>query len=220
MEVKGLEIPMHEPRGKKGVGLAYAVSARGACHEQAFHDTDTEAENAAPEIGITKGLNRHDTSKDKVDMVKKSQDWVAVTNSLCLCTAPAWVGFEYTKPSFLVEALNAITGMNFTVNELMTVGERMNNLCRCFNVREGITRKDDYLPRRFMEEPLPDGPSRGQRITNEELQKMLDDYYELRGWSKSTGIPEKRKLLELGLERAAKAIEKQLQESDKSNAKH
>ena len=210
MEVKGLEIPMHEPRGKKGVGLAYAVSARGACHEQAFHDTDTEAENAAPEIGITKGLNRHDTSRDKVDMVKKSQDWVAVTNSLCLCTAPAWVGFEYTKPSFLVEALNAVTGMNFTVNELMTVGERMNNLCRCFNVREGITRKDDYLPRRFMEEPLPDGPSRGQRLTSEELQKMLDDYYEIRGWNKSTGIPEKRKLLELGLERAAKAIEKHL----------
>jgi aldehyde:ferredoxin oxidoreductase len=209
MEVKGLEIPMHEPRGKKGVGLAYAVSARGACHEQAFHDTDTEIENAAPEIGITKGLNRHDTSRDKVDMVKKSQDWVAVTNSLCLCTAPAWVGFEYTKPSFLVEALNAVTGMNFTVNELMTIGERMNNLCRCFNVREGITRKDDYLPRRFMEEPLPDGPSRGQRLTTEELGKMLDDYYELRGWSKA-GIPEKGKLLELGLERAAKAIEKNL----------
>lgn len=209
MEVKGLEIPMHEPRGKKGVGLAYAVSARGACHMQTFHDTDLEAENVAPEIGIAGGLNRHDTSRDKVDMIKKSQDWVAITNSLCLCTAPAWVGFEYTKPSFLVEALNAVTGMNFTVNELMTIGERMNNLCRCFNVREGITRKDDYLPRRFMEEPLPDGPSRGQRITNEELQKMLDDYYELRGWNKSTGIPDKGKLLELGLERAAKAIEKQ-----------
>jgi aldehyde:ferredoxin oxidoreductase len=211
MEVKGLEVPMHEPRGKKGVGLAYAISARGACHMQAFHDTDTEAENVAPEIGISKGLNRHDTSKDKVDMVKKSQDWVAVTNSLLLCTAPAWVGFDYTKPTFLVETLNAITGMNFTVNELMTIGERMNNLCRCFNVREGTTRKDDYLPPRFTEEPLPDGPSKGQRITNEELQKMLDNYYELRGWNKNTGIPKREKLIELGLEHAAKAIEKHLQ---------
>lgn len=211
MEVKGLEVPMHEPRGKKGVGLAYAISARGACHMQAFHDTDTEAENVAPEIGISKGLNRHDTSKDKVDMVKKSQDWVAVTNSLLLCTAPAWVGFDYTKPTFLVETLNAITGMNFTVNELMTIGERMNNLCRCFNVREGTTRKDDYLPPRFTEEPLPDGPSKGQRITNEELQKMLDNYYELRGWNKNTGIPNREKLIELGLEHAAKAIEKHLQ---------
>jgi aldehyde:ferredoxin oxidoreductase len=211
MEVKGLEVPMHEPRGKKGVGLAYAISARGACHMQAFHDTDTEAENVAPEIGISKGLNRHDTSKDKVDMVKKSQDWVAVTNSLLLCTAPAWVGFDYSKPTFLVETLNAITGMNFTVNELMTIGERMNNLCRCFNVREGTTRKDDYLPPRFTEEPLPDGPSKGQRITNEELQKMLDNYYELRGWNKNTGIPKREKLIELGLEHAAKAIEKHLQ---------
>jgi aldehyde:ferredoxin oxidoreductase len=211
MEVKGLEVPMHEPRGKKGVGLAYAISARGACHMQAFHDTDTEAENVAPEIGISKGLNRHDTSKDKVDMVKKSQDWVAVTNSLLLCTAPAWVGFDYTKPTFLVETLNAITGMNFTVNELMTIGERMNNLCRCFNVREGTTRKDDYLPPRFTEENLPDGPSKGQRITNEELQKMLDNYYELRGWNKNTGIPKREKLIELGLEHAAKAIEKHLQ---------
>jgi aldehyde:ferredoxin oxidoreductase len=139
-------------------------------------------------------------------MVKKSQDWVAVTNSLCFCTAPAWVGFEYTKPSFLVEALNAISGMNFTVSELMTIGERMNNLCRCFNVREGITRKDDYLPRRFLDEELPDGPSRGQRITDEELQHMLDDYYELRGWNKSTGIPTKGKLLELGLKRAAETL--------------
>ena len=206
MEVKGLEIPMHEPRGKKGVGLAYAISNRGACHEQAFHDTDTESDNAAPEIGITKGLNRHDTSRDKVDMVKKSQDWVAVTNSLCLCTAPAWIGFEYTKPSFLVETLNAITGMNFTVNELMTIGERMNNLCRCFNIREGMTRKDDYLPRRFLDEELPDGPSRGQRLTSEELQRMLDDYYELRGWDKSTGVPTKEKLLELGLKKPAETL--------------
>jgi aldehyde:ferredoxin oxidoreductase len=90
----------------------------------------------------------------------------------------------------------------------MTIGERMNNLCRCFNVREGITRKDDYLPRRFMEEPLPDGPSRGQRITNEELQRMLDDYYDLRGWNRNTGIPSNEKLSELGLEKAAKTLGK------------
>lgn len=210
MEVKGLEVPMHEPRGKKGVGLSYATSVRGACHMQSFHDTDVEAENMAPEIGISKALNRHDTSRDKVDMVKRSQDWVAVTNSLLLCTAPAWVGFNYTKPTFQAEALNAITGLNFTVDELMIVGERMNNLCRCFNAREGITRKDDYLPPRFTEEPLPDGPSKGQRLSKEELQNMLDNYYDLRGWNKKTGLPTREKLIELGLEHAAKDLEKHL----------
>jgi aldehyde:ferredoxin oxidoreductase len=208
MEVKGLEVPMHEPRGKKGVGLAYAISGRGACHEQAFHDTDTEADNVAPEIGIAKGLNRHDTSRLKADMVKRSQDWVAVTNSALQCTAPAWVGYEYTKPTFLVEALNSVTGLNFSVDELMIIGERMNNLCRCFNVREGISRKDDYLPRRFIEEPLPDGPSQGQRITNEELQNMLDNYYELRGWNRM-GIPKRKKLEDLGLQKAAEEIHAQ-----------
>jgi aldehyde:ferredoxin oxidoreductase len=207
MEIKGLEVPMHEPRAKKGVGLSYATSVRGACHMQSFHDTDLEADNAAPEIGISKGLNRHDTSRDKVDMIKRSQDWVAVTNSLLLCTAPAWVGFNYTKPTFLTETLNSVTGLNFTVNDLMMIGERANNLCRCFNVREGNTRKDDYLPWRFMNEPLPDGPSRGQCISKKEFENMLDNYYELRGWNKKTGIPEAKKLRELGLDQAAKAIE-------------
>ena len=207
MEIKGLEVPMHEPRAKKGLGLSYATSVRGACHMQSFHDTDYEADGAAPEIGISKGLNRHDTSRSKVDAVKRSQDWVAVTNSLLLCTAPAWVGYNYTKPTFLVETLNAVTGLNFTVDDLMTIGERTNNLCRCFNVREGMSRKDDYLPRRFMEDPLPDGPSMGQRIPKEELESMLDNYYELRGWDKKTGIPKPEKLKALGLEKAAKELE-------------
>lgn len=199
MEVKGMEVPMHEPRAKKGLGLSYATSIRGACHMQSFHDTDFEAGNTAPEIGISKALDRHDTSRDKVEMIKRSQDWVSVTNCLLLCTAPAWVGFNYTRPAFLTEALNAITGWNLTATELMTIGERANNLCRCFDAREGIGRKDDYLPPRFTEEPLPDGPSKGHRIPKEELERMLNDYYELRGWDKKTGNPTKEKLKELDL---------------------
>lgn len=200
MHVKGLEVPLHEPRAKKGLGLSYATSSRGACHMQAFHDPDVERDDVAPEIGISKALNRHDTSFSKVDMIKRSQDWVAVTNCLLLCTSPAWVGFNYTRPIFLCEALNATTGLHFTVDELMVIGERANNLCRCFNAREGMTRKDDYLPPRFVEESLPDGPSQGQRISQKELEEMLDNYYELRGWDKQRGNPTKEKLEELGLE--------------------
>lgn len=200
MEIKGLEVPMHEPRVKKGLGLSYATSIRGACHMQAFHDPSFEQENIAPEIGISKALNRHDTSRKKVKAIKLSQDWVAVTNSLLLCTSPAWVGFNYTRPAFIIEALNAITGWKFKPSDLMVVGERINNLCRCFNSREGISRKDDYLPPRFTEDPLPDGPSKGQRISKKELENMLNEYYELRGWDKETGKPTKQKLKELDLE--------------------
>ena len=199
MEVKGLEIPMHEPRAKKGLGLSYATSVRGGCHMQAFHDTELEVANAAPDIGISKPLDRHDTSKEKVDIIKRAQDWVAVTNSLLLCTSPGWTGFNYTRPAFLTEALNVITGWNMKVEDLMTVGERMNNLCRCFNAREGITRRDDYLPPRFTEDTLPDGPSKGQRIPKEELEEMLDNYYDLRGWDKKTGLPTREKLNQLDL---------------------
>ncbi len=199
VEVKGLEIPMHEPRAKKGLGLAYATSPRGGCHMQAFHDPEFEAPNLAPEIGITLGLDRHDTSRNKVDIIRRSQDWVAITNSLLLCTSPGWSGYNYTKPTFLTNAFDVVTGWDLTVDDLMHAGERITNLCRCFNAREGVTRKDDTLPPRFTEDSLPDGPSKGQRITNEELQSMLDNYYDLRGWDKTTGNPTSAKLRELGL---------------------
>jgi aldehyde:ferredoxin oxidoreductase len=200
VEVKGMEIPMHEPRAKKGMGLSYATSSRGGCHMQSFHDTDIEGPNASPEIGISKPIDRHDTTRNKVDIIKRSQDWVAVTNSLLLCTSPGWVGFNYVKPSFNTEALNAITGWDMKVEDLLLAGERMNNLCRCFNAREGLTREDDYLPPRFTEDPLPDGPSKGQRLTNEQLDDMLDNYYDLRGWDMRTGNPTETKLRQLGLE--------------------
>lgn len=199
VEVKGLEIPMHEPRAKKGLGLSYATSPRGGCHMQAFHDPEFEAPNLAPEIGITLGLDRHDTSRNKVDIIRRSQDWVAITNSLLLCTSPGWSGYNYTKPTFLTNAFDVVTGWDLTVDDLMRAGERITNLCRCFNAREGVTRKDDTLPPRFTEDSLPDGPSKGQRITNEELQSMLDNYYDLRGWDKTTGNPTSAKLRELGL---------------------
>jgi len=198
IEVKGMEIPMHEPRGKKGLGLIYAVSNRGGCHVQSMHDPDLEAPNMAPEIGITTPMNRLDTSREKVLAMKKTQDFVAITNSLVLCECIYWFGGVNYKPADLVELLNAVTGWDYTVEELMTTGERINTLCRAFNIREGITRKDDYLPRRFME-PLKGGPTDGQLITKEELSSMLDNYYDVCGWDIKTGIPTKAKLDQLGL---------------------
>ncbi|MCD6529679.1 aldehyde ferredoxin oxidoreductase family protein [Candidatus Bathyarchaeota archaeon] len=198
VEVKGLEVPMHEPRGKKGLGLMYAVSNRGACHIQSMHDTDLESPNMAPEISISAPLSRLDTSKAKVLAMKKTQDYIAVINSLVICECIYWFGGVHYRPSELVELINAVTGWDYTVEEFMTTGERINTLCRAFNVREGITRKDDRLPPRFME-PLRGGPTDGQAITREEFERMLNDYYEICGWDVETGIPTNEKLRELGL---------------------
>lgn len=198
VEIKGLEIPMHEPRGKKGLGLIYAVSNRGGCHQQSMHDPDLESPNSAPEIGITNPLLRLDTSREKVIAMKKTQDYIALTNSLVICECIYWFGAVHYRPIDLVDLLKAVTGWDYTVKEYMRTGERINTLCRAFNVREGITKKDDYLPPRFFE-PLIDGPTEGQIFTIEELKTMLNCYYEICGWDINTGIPKKEKLDALGL---------------------
>lgn len=199
VEVKGLEIPMHEPRGKKGLGVMYAVSNRGGCHMQSMHDPDIESPNMAPEVNISKPLHRLDTSKEKVLALKKTADWTAMINSTGLCSNIYWFGSIFYRPIHQIEILNAVTGWDFTVEAYMQTGERINTYCRAFNVREGITRKDDTLPKRFME-PLIDGPTDGQLISKDELNSMLDNYYDICGWDKETGIPTKKRLGKLGLD--------------------
>jgi len=198
VEIKGLEIPMHEPRGKKGLAVMYATSARGGCHMQSMHDPDIESPNMAPEIGMMKALNRFDTSRDKVLYLKKTGDWTAMINSIGLCSNIYWFGAVYYKPSQLTEILNAVTGWGYTVEDFMITGERINTMCRMFNVREGLTKTEDSLPPRFSE-PLKGGPTNGQFVSHEEIESMLRDYYEICGWDPDTGIPTKSRLNELGL---------------------
>jgi len=99
--------------------------------------------------------------------------------------------------------LEAVTGLIFTPDEIQKVGERLNNLAKVFNIREGFTRTDDTFPERLMTEPLKDGASKGQVITKDDLKKMLDEYYTERGWDTQTGVPTRAKLEELGLSTAA-----------------
>jgi len=98
-----------------------------------------------------------------------------------------------------VQMLNAATGMKMSVEEFVKVGERIWNLARMFNIREGFTRKDDTLPKRILTEPLPSGIAKGQKLTRAQLNQMLDEYYKLRGWDIQTGTPSKEKLRELEL---------------------
>jgi len=122
-----------------------------------------------------------------------------------ICECIYWFGVVHYRPIELVELLNAVTGWDYTVEDLMTTGERINTLCRAFNVREGITRKDDHLPPRFME-PLEGGPTKGQLLTNEELNDMLNNYYDICGWDIEKGIPTKEKLKELELSYVIKQL--------------
>jgi len=203
VHVKGLEIPMHEPRGKKGVGLSYATSNRGACHLQSEHDPSFEEENFDPAIGITEKISRYSTERTKVDYVIKAENfYFALSDSLIMCK---FAGVGYKTRQF-IQVIKAVTGWNVGADELMKTGERIFNLCRAFNIREGITRKDDRLPERIAE-PATTGPTRGQALDATTLGLMLDNYYEIRGWDKATGIPTRSRLEELGLKYAADELE-------------
>jgi len=204
VETKGLEIPLHEPRGKKGVGLSYATANRGGVHTECGHDTDFERANVVPELGIVKPVSRF-SWEDKVDIIKKTQDLAAVSNSMILCRFTSFPTYRPTTVTDLVNVVRYVTGWDFTVEEFMRVGERVNNLGRMFNAREGMRRKDDRLPKRFSE-PLLKGTSEGQKIPPDELNRVLDEYYALRGWNKQTGVPTLEKLKELDLGFATKDI--------------
>jgi len=102
--------------------------------------------------------------------------------------------------------MEAVTGLAFTPEEVVQVGERLNNLAKAFNMREGFTRADDTLPERLMTEPLSQGGSKGQVISEADLKVMLDEYYRARGWDPKTGIPKREKLMGLGLDYVAEQL--------------
>ncbi len=201
LHVKGAELPLHEPRGKKGMGLTYATSDRGATHLQVYHDDSFENEaNVAPEIGIDSTLvpqSRTETGPRKVRLVKICEDLVALYNSLVICRFvfyPAGISIKTFMGIF-----KSVTGWDASPMELLKAGERSFNLTRAFNAREGFTRKDDTLPKRVME-PLPEGVLKGEAYPPNVLEGMLDLYYDYRGWDRRRGWPKREKLEELGLE--------------------
>ncbi len=199
LQVKNQSFPVHMPRGKVAQGLSYATSNRGACHTQGMHDTTVEKGNIMPEIGIDerfRGLDRRE-KRLKPELVFLAQNYRAFQDSLIACRFTCW-DYGPLPPSFLARALEAMTGMDWDPASLMQTGERIFNLCRLFNVREGMGRSDDVLPARVAES-LPEGATRGSVITPEQLQAMLEQYYRLRGWD-IYGVPTTEKLEELGLD--------------------
>jgi aldehyde:ferredoxin oxidoreductase len=117
-----------------------------------------------------------------------------------LDTALAEVALENTA-----SLINAASGLDLTPEQVERVGERLNNLARVYNLREGFTREDDLPPRRLMEEAIPGGTSAGEKLAREDVERMLDEYYRARGWDER-GVPTRQKLAELGLAEAAKDL--------------
>jgi len=131
----------------------------------------------------------------------------AIFNSLgvCLMSAGCWLPMG---PTHYAKLYSALTGWETTPQELMITGDKIFNLMKCYNVREGITAEDDTWPKRFFEEPIPDGSFKGSLLDKNQFKRILEEYYGLRGWQKSTSIPTKEKLIELGLDDAAEELER------------
>ena len=122
-----------------------------------------------------------------------------LTDSMILCHLAEAVFGPIKMNQNVVEILNVVTGMELTLDDAEQTAERIWNVIRAFSAREGSRRDDDSLPKRFMTEPIPDGPSKGMLISEETLEKMKDEYYTIRGWDRATGIPTRERLLELDL---------------------
>jgi len=184
MSVKGLEIPAYDPRGFRAMGLAFATSNRGGCHLRAYL--------IGPEaLAAPYAVDRF-TSDGKAALVKLYQDLSAVIDSMGLCIFTIFA----LNPEHYASLLSTVSGEPLEARGLLRMGERIWNLERLFNLREGFTKVDDRLPPRFSQESLPRGHSKGQFV---DLKPLLEEYYSLRGWDEE-GIPTEGKLKELGLE--------------------
>ncbi len=192
MQVKGLEMPAYDVRGAKAHGLNYATSYTGADHNRGYAYQEIFG------IPIPEKVDRTAT-KGKGRLTKWNQDVRSVT---CDCATMCAFLLDMAVPDIAcqntADLVNAASGTSFTSEEIQKIGERLNNVARLFNIGAGFTRKDDTFPKRLMTEPIKAGASKGQIISQKDLDEMLDEYYSERGWDKS-GAPTPDKLKELGL---------------------
>jgi len=205
MQVKGLDLIMADPRGLKGFGLGYAVASRGGDHlrSEPFLELKNDPSIGQKMFGVPEATLRL-ADKGKGKLVSYFEDWNAVIDALEPCKN-IMQNMEILTFERASEVIEVVTGMKLTATQVKEVGTRINTIERAFNVREGIRRKDDYLPRRFIEEELPNGASSGT-VVNMDL--MLNEYYTERGWNKDSGIPLEHTLLKLGLKKISEDMKK------------
>ncbi|MFH1134847.1 MAG: aldehyde ferredoxin oxidoreductase family protein [Pseudomonadota bacterium] len=196
MGSKKLEFPSYDPRGVQGMGLGYATNSRGACHIRGeVHDLSlygVDYWRVSKDRGIV-GATDPLRWDDKPELAMAVQDWFCIIDSCGMCNFMFFLGLDEDNCRALVEAAAGIDMGG--QRGLMLMGERIFNQERLFNLKAGLTCRDDTLPQRMLREPMPDGPSKGMVV---HLDEMLPEYYRLRGWSPD-GVPPQAKLKELGL---------------------
>jgi aldehyde:ferredoxin oxidoreductase len=186
--IKGLEVTGYDLRCLKTAALGFAVSFRGADHNR----------HGAYAFDVKGKVNRLKAEKGRGKMVSDMEDNYAVIDSLIICKFSR--GTYYKGLQEMAKLYNLVTGIEMTAEELKRSGERINTLARLINIKEGLGRKDDSLPWKVMNMPIPDeGPMQGAVVTQKELDLLLDDYYTYRGWTLE-GVPTKAKLKEIGMD--------------------
>lgn len=195
IHVKGQEVPMHDPRLKQGLGVGYAVSPTGAEHMANMHDTSIASERSVAghnALGILEPLEVDDIGIKKIRALVYFTNWRNLLNALLICYFTPW---DYVD---IPEIVRATTGWYTSSWELMKVGERITTMARAFNIREGLTKKDDWLPERFFQ-PHTSGALSETAIKQDEFKNAILTYYKMMGWDED-GIPAKSKLEELELD--------------------
>jgi aldehyde:ferredoxin oxidoreductase len=201
LHIKGVEVTGYDLRCLKTAALGFAVSFRGADHNR----------HGAYAFDVKGKVNRLKAERGRGKMVKDIEDVYTVIDSMIVCKFSR--GTYYKEFEDLAKLYTLVTGFEKTAEDIRIAGERINNLARVFNVREGLGRKDDTLPYKVMHMPVPDeGPSKGAYVSQEELDLLLDDYYEARGWTEE-GIPTVEKLKELGMDDLIPIVEGKIKET-------
>ena len=186
MHVKGLELPGYEPRSLKTMALGLAVSPRGACHNR----------SGAYEADFSGDVDRLQADPGRGAIVAASEDYAAVLDSLIVCKFLRKCFSDFYGEG--AELLSKVTGWDCSGAELERIGERIHNLKKLFNLREGWRAADDWLPERLLSEILPTGVAQGVGLSANELRQMIGGYYRARGWNDNGFIPDE-KLNELGI---------------------
>ena len=202
IEVKGQEFAMHDPRGKAAVGLGFAISEIGADHLVSYHDTmftnpDSISFKGARALGITEALPARDLSSKKAANYFIGENWSSFEKSSGFCYfGPAPRSFIQIED--VLKIVNAATGWELTVTDLLKIGERATNLARIFNLREGFTPRDDRLPERIYM-PSEAGALAGLGIERLEFDRAMHDLYDLKSWDPESGIPARERLSNLDI---------------------
>jgi aldehyde:ferredoxin oxidoreductase len=196
MHVKGLELPAYDPRAAKITGLGYVTANRGGDHITAYVQGPTFIDTPFLIVEDSKIEDPFVVNPKEAKVVVDLENALTMFDCIGACK---FMGILLPAEEY-VDLIAAATGWNLGVDDFRKSGERIYNLMRVFCVREGITREADSLPKRLMEDPLPEGPAKGMVIEKDMLELLKDAYYEIRGWDKKTGKPTVEKLKELELD--------------------